>query len=61
MACAVEKDFLREVKDNDVMERFQAMKKKDDKFIRYLFYFIYVLLFFLILYDCTVKKILGYP
>ena len=28
MVCAVEKDFLREVKDEDVMERFQAMKKR---------------------------------
>ena len=28
MVCAVENDFLREVKDDDVMERFQAMKKR---------------------------------
>ncbi|MFS7988543.1 hypothetical protein Hanom_Chr11g01036091 [Helianthus anomalus] len=28
MVCAVEKDFLGEVKDDHVMERFQVMKKK---------------------------------
>ncbi|KAJ0441535.1 putative transcription factor and/or regulators TTF-type(Zn) family [Helianthus annuus] len=62
MVCAVEKDFLSEVKDDDVMERFQAMKKKEDKSIRYFFTLFYVLLFFLILYDCTVKKIFfGIP
>ena len=38
MVCAVEKDFLSEVKDDDVMDRFQAMKKEGDKSIRYLFY-----------------------
>lgn len=28
MVCAVEKDFLQKVKDDNVMERFQAMKKR---------------------------------
>ncbi|KAF5758445.1 putative HAT dimerization domain, ribonuclease H-like superfamily [Helianthus annuus] len=57
MVCAVEKDFLSEVKDDDVMDRFQAMKKKEgDKSIRYCFLLYLCIIVFLILYDCTVKK-----
>ncbi|MFS7995905.1 hypothetical protein Hanom_Chr12g01123571 [Helianthus anomalus] len=55
MVCAVENDFLHKVKDDDVRERFQAIKKEGDKSIRYLFYFTYLLLIFLILYDSTVN------
>ncbi|MFS8031824.1 hypothetical protein Hanom_Chr17g01550471 [Helianthus anomalus] len=28
MVCSIEKDFLREVKDDDVIKQFQVMKKK---------------------------------
>ncbi|MFS7920416.1 hypothetical protein Hanom_Chr03g00224621 [Helianthus anomalus] len=46
MVCVVEKDFLREVKDDDVMERFQSMKKKEGKSFRFLFtLFIYCRIF----------------
>ncbi|MFS7902226.1 putative HAT dimerization domain-containing protein [Helianthus anomalus] len=43
MVCAVEKDFLSEVKDDDVMERFQAMRKKKrtNLLVFVLLYFMY--------------------
>ncbi|MFS8021872.1 hypothetical protein Hanom_Chr16g01432581 [Helianthus anomalus] len=43
--------FFHKVKDDEVMERFQAMKKEHDKSIRYLLYFIFLFLFF---YYCVI-------
>ncbi|MFS8014459.1 hypothetical protein Hanom_Chr15g01344731 [Helianthus anomalus] len=56
MVCAVKNDFLREVKDNDVMERFQAMKKKMRTNLLGICFTLFMYFFNLILYDFTVKK-----
>ncbi|KAF5785325.1 hypothetical protein HanXRQr2_Chr10g0427341 [Helianthus annuus] len=59
ITCAVEKDFLRELKDDDVMEQFQAMKKKKRTNLLSICFTLFIVVC-LILYDCTLKKKLGY-
>ncbi|MFS8026913.1 hypothetical protein Hanom_Chr16g01492271 [Helianthus anomalus] len=58
--CAVEKDFFHKVKDDDVMERFQAMKNKRPNLLGICLLYLFIV-FFLILYDCTVKKFFWIP
>ncbi|MFS7939156.1 hypothetical protein Hanom_Chr05g00448431 [Helianthus anomalus] len=60
MVCAVEKDFLREVKDDDVMERFQAMKKKRTNLLGICFTLLIYYRFFNIIRLHGEKK-MGYP
>ncbi|KAJ0928258.1 hypothetical protein HanRHA438_Chr04g0192071 [Helianthus annuus] len=58
--CAVEKDFFHKVKDDDVMERFQAMKKKRTNLLCFVLLYLFIFVF-LILYNCTVKNFFGIP
>ncbi|MFS7957726.1 hypothetical protein Hanom_Chr07g00669811 [Helianthus anomalus] len=46
MVCTVEKEFFNKVKDDDVMERFQTMKKEMTNLLAICFtLFIYCLFF----------------